>query len=116
MYRRSILMDAAGDEHRHKAKACCADELRHRQDATKHHNPPHTAPMSGNAHSAYRMFFWLHSNCGVGIAENIANATAIVCKIVIPFPLLCNKPGYRILRGRRDPRGQRCRFGSAPAL
>lgn len=49
----------------------------------RHHSAPITTPMSGNAQRAYRMFFSFQANCGIGSAENMANATAIVCKAVI---------------------------------
>ena len=47
-----------------------------------YHRAPHTTPTSGKAQSAYRIFFSFQSNCGIGRAENMANATAIVCKAV----------------------------------
>ena len=59
----------------------------------RNHSSPMTTPMSGKAHIAYRMFFSVQLNCGTGTAENMANATATVCKTII-FPLLYNKQGW----------------------
>ena len=66
-----------------------------------HHSAPHTTPTSGKAQSEYRMFFLFQSNCGTGTAENMANATAIVCKTVMGVFLLCSTPAGRTPRGRR---------------
>ena len=75
-----------------------------------HHSAPHTTPTSGKAQSAYRIFFSFQSNCGIGRAENMANATAIVCKAVTDLHFLYNRRGCR---RQRAPRGlpappQRC--------
>ena len=69
--------------------------------AHTHHSTPHSTPTSGKAQSEYRMFFSFQSNCGTGTAENMANATAIVCKTVMGVPLLCSTPAGRTPRGRR---------------
>ena len=44
----------------------------------RHHSAPQITPTSGNAQSAYRIFFSFQSNCGTGSAENMASATAMV--------------------------------------
>ena len=87
----------------------------------RHHSPPMTAPMSGKAHMAYRMFFWFHANCGTGRAENMAKATAMVCNPII-FPLLYNRPGCRTppaphgQPGRKGIVHLRQRFQVAPGV
>ena len=72
----------------------------------RHHSAPHTAPTSGKAQSAYRIFFAFQSNCGIGRAENMANATAMVCKAVIIFRFLYNRPVSRTRPAPRRRRGQ----------
>ena len=76
----AVKVDAAGDENGNQAKSRSAQKLRQGNDHSAH-AAPMTAPISGKAHSAYLILRFVHANCGMGIAENIENATAIVSNI-----------------------------------
>lgn len=82
----TIQMDAARDPDRIRQKPAARTMAGSGRLAHTHHSTPLSTPTSGKAQSEYRMFFSFQSNCGTGTAENMANATAIVCKTVMGVP------------------------------